>query len=67
MNEERPDLDAIEGRVRQALRDRRVRLVSDRTGISTRTIYNIISGARVPRAATLMVLADYLGVREADR
>jgi len=52
--------------VRAALADRRLNVVADRTGIKVRTLEKIHFGrTKKPHAATLKVLADYLGLTNA--
>jgi len=52
-------------KVRSALTDRRLNVVADRTGIKVRTLEKIHFGrTKKPHAATLKVLADYLGIVE---
>lgn len=51
-------------KIRAALADRVLNVVSERTGVSTGTLLNIKHGKRKANAATLKVLADYLGVED---
>jgi hypothetical protein len=49
----------------QGLRDRRVSVVSDVTGLSIKTIRNVqFCGDNKPNRTTISVLADYLGVKK---
>jgi len=50
-------------KVREALADRRLNVVAERTGVTVRTLENLHFGrTKKPHSATLKVLADYLGV-----
>lgn len=52
-------------KIRYALADRRLNVVSQRTGINKRTLENLHFGrTEKPHVATLKLLADYLGVSE---
>lgn len=52
-------------KIRDALADRVLEVVSSKTGISPNTLSGIRSGRITrPHASTLKVLADYLGVTE---
>lgn len=50
-------------KIREALADRVLNVVSERTGISRGTLLSIKHGTRKANAATLKVLSDYLGVQ----
>lgn len=52
-----------QNKIREALSDRVLNVVSERTGISRGTLLSIKNGGRKANAATLKVLADYLGVK----
>jgi transcriptional regulator with XRE-family HTH domain len=51
-------------KIQRALGDRTLSVVAVRTGLSARTISNVMHGVGTPNPATLKVLADYLGVRD---
>ena len=48
--------------VREALTDRNILRVAEKTGIAPNTLYRIRSGRSEPHRATLLVLAHYLGI-----
>lgn len=49
-------------KIRDALADRTLSVVAEKTGLSRNTLSNIRNGVGTPNAATLKVLADYLKV-----
>lgn len=54
----------LEDKVRYAMEDRVLSVVTKRTGLSLRTLIHLKRGNRNHSAVTLRVLADYLGVKE---
>jgi len=46
--------------IREALADRNLSVVADRTGLSTDTLYRLVAGNTTPTHATLVVLTTYL-------
>lgn len=51
-------------KIKDALADRLLNVVAEKTGLSRHTIANVKAGRGTPNPATLKVLADYLGVRD---
>lgn len=51
-------------KIRDALQDRLLNVVAQRTGLSSRTVSNVKYSVGTPNAATIKVLADYLGVKD---
>ncbi len=53
-------------KIREALSDRIIQVVAERSGVGTNTIHDLVSGRtnkRGPHVSTLRILADYLGVK----
>lgn len=50
-------------KIKCALEDRTLSVVAEKTGLSRNTLSNIKHGIGTPNAATIKVLADYLGVK----
>lgn len=53
-------------KIQEALSDRILSIVADRTGISAKTLFNLKHGYVKSNASTLKVLADYLKVSSDD-
>lgn len=51
-------------KIKYALEDRTLSVVAAKTGLSRNTLSNIMRGVGKPNAATIKVLADYLGVKD---
>lgn len=51
-------------KIKDALSDRLLNVVAEKTGVSVRTISKIRNGQEVKNPAILKVLADYLGVNQ---
>ena len=55
--------DAVIAAIQKALRDRRVSVVADVTGLSIKTIRNVqFQGENKPNKSTIAILADYLKI-----
>lgn len=57
----------MDGKVKkicEALHDRNIQVVAERTSLSAFTIYRLINGTHKPNASTVKLLADYLRIQD---